>query len=86
MTATDVERALMNYFAAIGAAAGRTFSIREFDTQVMMNAYAPEDRACLALALAALAGAGVVLAASPTDYQLTPEGLRQVRAIRHSRE
>ena len=85
MTTTDVERRLMDFFAAMGAAPGHTFTIRDFNSQVMMNVYTPEDRACLGLALAALAEAGVVLATSPTDYCLTPEGLRRVRAIRYSR-
>jgi hypothetical protein len=86
MTTIDgVVRDLMNYFAAIGAT-GRTFSIRDFDTHVMMNVYAPQERECLALALAALAEAGVVSPASPTEYCLTAKGLRDVRAMRAMRQ
>jgi hypothetical protein len=85
ITIDHVVRDLMNYFAAIGAAAGRTFSMRDFDTHVMMNAYAPEDRDCLQGALASLSESGIVEAASPTEYLLTAKGLTQVRALRQSR-
>jgi hypothetical protein len=84
-TIDDVVRNLMNYFAAIGAVTGRTFSIRDFDTHVMMNTYAPQDRECLAHALAALAEADIVRPASPTDYCLTAKGLGEVRAMRQVR-
>ena len=84
ITIDKVERDLMDYFAAIGAA-HRTYSIRDFHTQVMMNAYASEERDCLALALARLAEAGIVQPASPTDYKLTEKGLSGVRAMRRSR-
>lgn len=83
--AKDVEHDLMHYFAAVGEPASRMFSIRDFNTHVMMNAYSPEDRAGLHLALAALAEAGIVVATSPTDYRLTPEGLRRVRALSQAR-
>lgn len=82
ITIDKVERDLMNYFAAIGAA-HRTYSISDFHAQVMMNAYAPEERDCLALAR--LADAGIVQPASPTGYQLTEKGLSGVRAMRRSR-
>ena len=82
LTIDHVVRDLMNYFAAIGAAAGRTFSMRDFNTQVMMNAYAPEDRDRLQGALASLCDAGIVEAASPTEYLLTAKGLIHVRTLR----
>jgi len=85
ITIDHVVRDLMNYFAAIGAAAGRTFSVRDFHTQVMMNAYAPEDRDCLQGALASLCDSGIVEATSPTDYLLTAKGLTRVRELRQSR-
>jgi hypothetical protein len=86
MTTTDeVVRNLMNYFAAIGSVTGRTFSIRDFNTQVMMNAYSPEERECLTHALAALAEADIVRPESPIDYRLTAKGLAEVRAMRRAR-
>jgi hypothetical protein len=86
MTTIDsVVRDLMNYFAGVGAAGDRTFSIRDFDTHVMMNAYAPQDRECLGLALAALSEAGIVSPASPTEYCLTAKGLRDLRMMRDAR-
>jgi hypothetical protein len=75
---------LMNYFAALGAAAGHNFSIRDFHSQVMMNTFAAEERAGLDLALAQLVETGVLRQASPTEYVLTPQGLLRVRAIRGS--
>jgi hypothetical protein len=52
---------------------------------ITMNAYSPEERDCLALALARLADAGIVQPASPAGYQLTEKGLSGVRALRRSR-
>ena len=85
MNTQDVVSNLMNYFAALGASAGRTFTLRDFNTQVMMNAYTPEERDCLRGALTALADSGVVHATSDTEYLLTPKGLAEVRALRQSR-
>jgi hypothetical protein len=85
MTSHDVVRNLMNYFAALGAAAGRTFTVRDFNTHVMMNVYLPEERECLGVALASLAEDGVVQCTSSTDYLLTPKGLADVQALRQAR-
>jgi len=85
ITVDKVVRDLMDYFAAIGADAYRTFSIRDFNNHVMMNAYAPADRACLGLALESLARGGIVKPASATDYTLTPKGVTDVRAMRGRR-
>jgi hypothetical protein len=85
MNTQDVLSNLMNYFAAPGSNAGHTFTMRDFNTHVMMNAYSPEDRDCLHLALASLAESGVVHATSPTEYLLTPKGLAEVRALRQAR-
>jgi hypothetical protein len=52
---------------------------------ITMNAYSPQERDRLALALAGLAEAGIVQPASPTDYQLTEKGLSGARALRRSR-
>lgn len=84
-TVDEVVCDLMNYFAAIGANAHRTFSIRDFHTHVMMNAYAPQERECLGLALARLAEEGIVKPASATDYLLTRKGLNGLLAMRRSR-
>lgn len=86
ITTDDVVRNLMNYFAAIEADTHRTYSIRDFHAQVMMNAYAPEERDCLRLALGRLAESGMVQPASPTDYMLTEKGVAGVRALRRSRQ
>lgn len=85
MNTQDVLSNLMNYFAAMGSAAGRTFTLRDFNTQVMMNAYAPQDRECLQSALASLGESGILHATSHTEWLLTPKGLAEVRALRQSR-
>lgn len=85
MNTNDVRSNLMNYFAALGSAAGRTFTLRDFNTQVMMNAYSPQERDCLRSALAMLGESGVIHATSATEYLLTPKGLADVRALRQSR-
>lgn len=76
----DIEARLMHYFASVGSTAGRTFGIRDFNTQVMMNAYSAEDREGLQPALDALIGTGVLFRVSATDYGLTPHGARLVHA------
>jgi hypothetical protein len=77
---------LMEYFAAVGAAPGRLFSIRDFNSQVMMNTFAPEARDCLDVALRELCAEGVVTKQSATEYLLTAEGLALVHALRSARE
>ena len=71
----NVERDLLLYFASVGALAGRVFTLRDFNTQVMMNAYTAADRAGLHLALSALIKADILLELSVTEYSLTTKGL-----------
>jgi hypothetical protein len=78
----DVRHRLMNYFAAIGAQEGRVFTLRDFNDQVMMDLFAAEERAGLAIALDAMIEAGVLRRASPTEYSLTPAGLSLVAVMR----
>ena len=85
ITAQEVERKLMEYLEAVGGARDRTFSVRDFDSQVMMNAFTPEDRAVFAQALAALSAADILARAGGAGWQLTPKGLDAVRAAQESR-
>lgn len=82
VTPLDIERELLDYFAAIGAAPGHAFSLRDFHSQVMMNAFTPEERDGLPVALASLVAAGLLTQSSPTEYLLTDEGLRRIAALR----
>ena len=74
-----LKQKLMMYMGSFGPAPGRVFTLRDFNTQVMMDAFSPEDRV-LDEALAALTSEGVVVRHSATEYQLTPEGYRACRA------
>jgi hypothetical protein len=60
------------------------FSLRDFNTHVMMNSYESEDRAGLKLALAGLVAERILRQHSETEYLLTPEGLSAVRALRNA--
>jgi hypothetical protein len=80
-----VKLELVDYFATIGAAPGCIFTIRDFNSQVMMNVYSPEERAALGYALAQLVDAGILRLASATSYLLTAEGLAMVKAKRRER-
>ena len=73
---------LMKYFAAIGGAPGRLFSLRDFNAQVMMNAYAPAERDSLEPALAELCAEDVLTRNSATDYFLSTHGLALVHGLR----
>ncbi len=73
---------LMKYFAALGTAPGHLFSLRDFNSQVMMNAFAPAERDALQSALGELCAEGVLAAHSPTEYVLTEAGQTTVRSIR----
>ncbi len=87
MSATvKTKQDLMKYFAALGAAPGHLFSVRDFNSQVMMNTFAPEARDCLDTALRELCAEGVVTKQSATEYLLTPEGLALVHTLRGTRE
>lgn len=85
LTIQEIERRLMDYFVAVGGDPAKVFGPRDFDSQVMMDAFTPEDRAGLALALGSLAHAGIVAPASPGEWQLTKSGLDRVKATRETR-
>jgi hypothetical protein len=79
MTQT-LEQGLMLYLASVGSTAGRTFGIRDFNSQVMMNAYSALERDGLQPALAALVERGILRQVSTTDYCVTAEGVRLMQA------
>jgi hypothetical protein len=72
---------LMDYFACV-AHPGQVFGPRDFNSQVMMNAFDPEERARLGAALEELVRQGVLEASSPIEYTLTREGLATARRLR----
>jgi hypothetical protein len=72
---------LMNYFACV-AHPGQVFGPRDFNSQVMTYAFAPEERAALGIALQELVHAGVLQATSPIEYTLTREGFATARRLR----
>ncbi|MGZ5073660.1 MAG: hypothetical protein ACXWBL_11000 [Usitatibacter sp.] len=78
----NTRQLLMEYFAALGAAPHHLFSVRDFNTHVMMNAYDSKDRGALDLALTELVTDGILGQHSKTEYLLTPEGLSRVRSLR----
>jgi hypothetical protein len=81
----SVKLQLLDYFATIGAAPGYMFTIRDFNSQVMMNVYEPVERAALGYALTQLLDAGILRQGSATSYLLTAEGRAMVKAKRRER-
>jgi hypothetical protein len=84
-TTHGVKQDLLEYFGAIGASPGHRFTIRDFNQQVMMNVFAPSERACLDLALDELIEARVLEQVSETEYVLAPQGLGLVAELRRAR-
>ena len=64
-----VQQRLMHYMRSFGSVPGRVFTLRDFNTQVMMNSFAPEDRV-LDAALAGMVEGKVLERRSPTEYVL----------------
>ena len=81
----SVRLQLLDYFATIGAAPGRVFTIRDFNSQVMMNVYVPTERAALGYALTQLLDAGILRHSSATGYLLTAAGQSMIKAKRRER-
>lgn len=82
MTGNDkVKRALMGYLAAVGSA-DHVFTTRDFNTQVLIQVYKPEERAGLDVALGDLIAAGLLAQESATQWRLTPAGVDQMRAMK----
>ena len=79
-----LKQKLMLYMGSFGPAPSRVFTLRDFNTQVMMDAFSPEDRV-LDEALAELANDGVVVRHSATEYMLTEEGYRACRGTEQAR-
>jgi hypothetical protein len=77
-----VMRNLVNYFAAIGAAKGHVFELRDINHHVMMNVFAPEERALLDVALDGLIEDGALWRVSTTGCSLTDDGLAHVNRQR----
>lgn len=63
---------------------GRVFGPRDFNTQVMMNIYAPEERAALAPVLRQLVDEAILRHVSPTEYEVTPAGLQRLKSLRRA--
>lgn len=78
MNPGEVERRLLHYFATVRARAGTIFTVRDFNNVVMMDAYTPEDRACLQPALQSLERAGLLEIRSSTECCLTRQGVCEV--------
>jgi hypothetical protein len=77
-----VKMDLLQYFGATGAPAWHRFTIRDFNLQVMMNVFAPKERAALDVALDELIEAQVLMRVSDTEYVLSPHGFGLVTALR----
>jgi hypothetical protein len=75
-----ITRQLMNYFACV-AHPGQVFGPRDFNSQVMMHVFDPEERAALGAALQHLLQGGVLEAITATEYTLTREGLAMAREL-----
>ena len=76
---------LMNYFAALGAQQGHVFTLRDINLQVMMNVFAPDERALLDVVLARLVAEGDLSRVSEPGYVLTDQGLNRVRLMTRAR-
>jgi hypothetical protein len=87
MTPTEKARKdLLSYFDAIGADVGRIFNVRDIDSQVMMNTFAPEARAGRDYAIADLIAEGILEQVKPTEYMLTAAGATFVKGFRARKE
>jgi hypothetical protein len=82
----DIRQRLLHYLAAVGPTVGRIFGIRDFNAQVMMNAFSAQDRDGLQPALDGLVAEGILSRVSTTDYCLTASGTRLVQGKKHSVE
>jgi hypothetical protein len=71
----------MNYFVALGAPRGHVFTLRDINLQVMMNVFAPQERALLDVVLAGLVADGELSRTPEPGYVLTDEGLERVRHL-----
>ncbi len=78
----NLTRNLMNYFVALGAQQGHVFTLRDINLQVMMNVFAPEERALLDVVLAGLVADGDLSRTFEPGYVLTEQGLDRVRTLR----
>jgi len=76
-------RKLLGYFAALGAPKGHVFEVRDINLQVMMNVYAPAERALLEVVIEGLVQRGALRRVSATGYSLTDDGLARVRRLRY---
>ena len=82
MTATEkITDQLMNYFACV-AHAGQVFGPRDFNSQVLVYAFDPQERAALGTALQELVEAGVLRLTKPIEYTLTSDGFATARRLR----
>jgi len=75
----NIELRLVHYLASVGSTEGRIFGIRDFNAQVMMNAFSEQERDGLLPALDTLVATGVLARVSATEFCLTAEGRRVVR-------
>jgi hypothetical protein len=78
----SLTRNLENYFVALGAPKGHVFTLQDINLQVMMNVFAPEERALLDVVIEALVLDGGLRRVSATGYVLTDEGLGRVSRLR----
>jgi len=81
----NLTRNLMNYFVALGALQGHVFTLRDINLQVMMNVFAPNERALLDVVLARLVAEGDLRRVSEPGYVLTDQGLNRVRLLTRAR-
>jgi hypothetical protein len=84
-TTHAVKQDLLQYFGAIGASPGHRFTLRDFNQQVMMNVFTPEEREGLDLALREFIEAQILEQVSETEYVLAPQGLSLVIELRRAR-
>jgi hypothetical protein len=77
----NLTRNLMNYFVALGASRGHVFTLRDINLQVMMNVYAPQERALLDVVLAGLVADGELSRTPEPGYVLTDAGRDRVRRL-----
>ena len=81
----NVRHRLMKYMGSFAATPQRVFTVRDFNSQVMMHSFSPEDRV-LDEALADLVSSGVLEKQSPTEYTVTARGQQEIANLRSAPE
>ena len=73
--AVKLKQQVLSYMASFGRAPGRLFTLREFNSQIMLHTYSAEERVLEAV-LADLVKEGVLVQHSKTEFMLVAGATR----------